>query len=142
MLVGLNVHVVLSVEKLTTPAKAFCAETVTVDVPALPAFTITVVGVRLIVKSWTVKVTVAECDNPALAPVVVRWIVEADAKEQDTVELPEPEMLAGDALQEVLFVARLTTPAKPLSPDTIMVEVTVDPAFPITVVAFTVSVKS
>jgi len=126
------VHVVLSVEKLTTPAKAFCAETVTVDV----------VGVRLIVKSWTVNVTVAECDNPALAPVVVRWIVEADAKEQDTVELPEPEMLAGDAVQEVLFVARLTTPAKPLSPDTMMVEVTVDPAFPITLVGFTVSVKS
>ena len=63
-------------------------------------------------------------------------------KEQEIVELPEPETLAGDAVQEVLFVARLTTPAKPLSPDTVMVEVTIDPALPLTLVGFTMSAKS
>jgi hypothetical protein len=59
-LVGATEHAVLFVAKLTTPAKPFCAEMVVVDVPALPAFTITVVGLRLIVKSWITKVTVAE----------------------------------------------------------------------------------
>ena len=59
-LVGATEHAVLLVAKLTTPAKPFCAEMVVVDVPALPAFTMTVVGLRLIVKSWIMKVTVAE----------------------------------------------------------------------------------
>ena len=57
---GETEHAVLLVAKLTTSAKPFCAETVVVDVPAAPAFTVTVVGLRLIVKSWIVKVTVAE----------------------------------------------------------------------------------
>ena len=75
-------------------------------------------------------------------PVVVTWIVEADAKEHDRVELPELGRLVGDAVQEVLLVARLTIPAKPLSPDTLMIEVTVDPALPVTPVGLTVIVKS
>jgi hypothetical protein len=48
----------------------------------------------------------------------------------------------GNAVQDVLLVARLTIPAKPLSPDTSMVEVTVDPALPVTAVGLTVMVKS
>ena len=59
-LVGATEHAVLLVAKMTTPAKPFCAEMVAVEVPALPAFTITVVGLRLIVKSWIMKLTVAE----------------------------------------------------------------------------------
>ena len=59
-LVGATEHAVLLVAKMTAPAKPFCAEMVVVDVPALPAFTITVVGLRLIVKSWIMKLTVAE----------------------------------------------------------------------------------
>lgn len=50
-LVGLVTHAVLFVPKLTVPAKPFNGVTVTVEVPALPAFTVTVVGVTLIVKS-------------------------------------------------------------------------------------------
>ena len=59
-LVGLKPHAVLFVENATTAAKPFCIATVTVVVPALPAFTMMVPGVTLIVKSWIVKVTVAE----------------------------------------------------------------------------------
>lgn len=59
-LVGATEHAVLLVARLTTPAKPFCAEMVVVDVPAAPAFTLTVVGLRLIVKSWMTKVTVDE----------------------------------------------------------------------------------
>lgn len=49
--VGFAAHAVLLVPKPTIPEKPFCGEMVTVEVPALPAFTVTVVGVRLIVKS-------------------------------------------------------------------------------------------
>ncbi len=139
---GLAAHAVLLVANPTTPAKPFCGVTVTVDVPALPAFTVTVVGIALVEKSWTVNVTVAEWDNPPLVPVAVTCTVEADTKEHDRVELPEPDKLVGDAVQEVLLVARLTIPAKPLSPDTLMVEVTMDPALPVMPVGLTVMVKS
>jgi hypothetical protein len=133
---------VLLVAKPTMPVKPFSGVTVTVDVPALPALTVTLVGMTLIEKSWTVNVTVAECDKPPLVPVAVTWTVEADAKEHDRIELPEPGKLVGDAVHEVLLVARLTIPAKPLSPDTIMVEVSVDPALPATPAGLTVMVKS
>ena len=58
--VGLGVHAVLLVANATIPAKPFSGVTVTVEVPELPAFALTVAGLTVIVKSWTVKVTVAE----------------------------------------------------------------------------------
>lgn len=141
-LVGLAAQAVLLVANPTTPPKPFCAEIVTVEVPAVPAFTTTVVGVRLIVKSWMVKVAVAEWDRPPFVPVTVTWTIEADAKEHDRVELPEPVTLAGDATHEVLLVARPTLPAKPSRLVTVIVEVTVEPALPVTLVGLTVIVKS
>jgi hypothetical protein len=126
-LAGLVAHAVLFVAKPTMPAKPFSAEMVTVDVPAVPAFTMTVVGVRLIVKSWIVNVTIAECDKPPLVPVVAMWMVEAEGNVHDRAELPEPVMAVGDAVHDVLLVARLTVPAKPFSPDIATVEVNVDP---------------
>ena len=50
-LVGLTAHAVLLVANATTPAKPFCAETVTVELPELPAFTVTIVGLTVTVKS-------------------------------------------------------------------------------------------
>ena len=47
-------------DRLTTPPKLWSAVIVTVEVAAAPAFTVTVVGLAAIVKSWTVNVTVAE----------------------------------------------------------------------------------
>jgi hypothetical protein len=141
-LVGLAAHAVLLVAKPTMPVKPFSGVTVTVDVPELPAFTVTVVGMTVIEKSWTVNVTVAECDKPPLVPVAVTWTVEANTKEHDRVELPEPGTLVGAAEHEVLLVARLTIPAKPLSPDTLIVEVSVDPALPVTPLGLTVMAKS
>jgi hypothetical protein len=43
--------VLLLVDRLTRPAKPFSDVTVTVEVPALPAFTVMVVGVAAIRKS-------------------------------------------------------------------------------------------
>ena len=59
-LVGLAAHAVLLVAKATIPEKPLRGVTVTVEVPEPPAFALTVAGVTLIVKSWIVKVTVAE----------------------------------------------------------------------------------
>ena len=53
-LVGETVHEVLLVARLTTPEKPFTAVTVIDDVPALPAITVTLVGLAAIVKSCTV----------------------------------------------------------------------------------------
>ena len=68
-LVGESVQDVLFVVRFTTPAKLLTAATVTVEVPAAPAFTVMDVGVAVMVKSVTVIVTVTECERLALAPV-------------------------------------------------------------------------
>ncbi len=57
--------------RLTTPLNPFTAATVTVDVPEAPALTVTLVGLAVMVKSWTVKVTVALADCDPLTPVTV-----------------------------------------------------------------------
>ena len=46
---------------------------------------------------------------------------------QDSVELPEPVTPVGETVHEVLFVVRLTTPANPFRPATVMVDVAAVP---------------
>lgn len=46
--------------RLTTPAKPLMAVTVNVEVADVPALTVRLVGVVLIVKSWTLYVTATE----------------------------------------------------------------------------------
>jgi len=60
MLVGVTLHDVLLVARLTTPAKPFNPVTVIVEVAALPAIAVTVVGLAEIAKSWNIKVATAE----------------------------------------------------------------------------------
>jgi hypothetical protein len=75
-LVGVRVHVrpddgdIVEV-RLTTPLKLSRDVTVTEEGPAVPALTVTLVGLATIVKSWTVKFTVAEWDRLPLVPVTV-----------------------------------------------------------------------
>jgi len=59
-LVGATEQEVLLVVRLTTPAKPFRAVIVILEVPAAPTFTLTLVGLAVIVKSWTTYVTVRE----------------------------------------------------------------------------------
>ncbi len=68
--------------------------------------------------------------------------VEADANVQDRVALPEPVTLAGATEHEVLLVVRATTPAKPFSPVTVMLEVPAEPALTVTVNGLADIVKS
>jgi hypothetical protein len=60
---------VVLVARLTTPVKPFTALIVAVDVPPAFTFTLTLVGLAAIVKSWTTNVTVAECESEPLVPV-------------------------------------------------------------------------
>ena len=60
----------------------------------------------------------------------------------DSVELPDPVTLVGATEHEVLLVVRLTTPAKPLSPETVIADVPADPALTVTLVGLAATVKS
>ena len=62
MLVGVSVHVIpvtglMLDARLTAPLKLWSPVTVMVEEPEVPAFTVTVVGLATIVKSWTMYVT-------------------------------------------------------------------------------------
>ena len=56
-------------------------------------------------------------------PVAVTCIVPAVTKVHDSVELPETVTLVGLTVHEVLFVVKLTIPAKAFRPVTMIVEV-------------------
>ena len=58
-------------DRLTTPLNPWRAVRVIVEVPAAPALPVTDVGAAAIVKSWTMKVTDAECDRLPFVPVTV-----------------------------------------------------------------------
>ena len=68
-LVGETVHAVLLLARLTTPANPFSAVTVIDDVPADPAFTVTLVGLAAIEKSRNTKVTSVEFFAPVAVAV-------------------------------------------------------------------------
>jgi len=76
ILVGVKVQVkpvagLMLEVKLTAPVNPSSAVTVMVEVPEAPAGTVALMGLAAIVKSWTVKVRVAGCDNAPLVPVTV-----------------------------------------------------------------------
>ena len=70
----------------TVPVNPLTGAMVIVDVPAWLTLTATLVGLATIVKSVTVKVTVAEWDNVPLVPVTVTVYVPA-GPEQESVEV-------------------------------------------------------
>jgi len=59
-----------------------------------------------------------------------------------SVAVPDPVMLVGVMLQAALSAARLTTPVKPFTEATVMVEVPAAPALAVTMVGFVVTLKS
>jgi hypothetical protein len=59
-------------------------------------------------------------------PVTPTWTV-PPVNVHDSVELPDPVTLVGATEHEVLLVVRLTTPAKPFRPVTVMVDVAAVP---------------
>jgi len=116
---------------------------VIVDVPADPALTVTLVGLAVMVKSAAaVNVTVTEWDNAPLVPVTPTWNVPPVVKVHDSVEVPEPVTLVGDTVHDVLLVARLTMPANPFRPVTVIVDVAAVPGVKLTLDGLAAIVKS
>jgi hypothetical protein len=140
-LVGDTVHEVLLVARLTIPANPFKPVIVTVDMPATPTLVVTGV-LAAIVKSWTTNVTVTEWDRAPLVPVTDTCLLPIVVNVQESVALPEPVTLVGATEQEVLLVARPTTPAKPFWPVTVILEVPAALTFTLTLVGLAAIVKS
>jgi hypothetical protein len=115
----------------TVPANPFRALTVIVEVAEEPAFT-AAGDVAAIVKSTKVKVAVAVWTRVPIVPVIVTLNVAAVVALQDSVAVPVPVMLASVMAPQVrpagTVSVRATTPAKPLRPVTVMVEVAEEPA--------------
>lgn len=128
--------------RATTPPNPLRPVTVIVEFPGMPTVTLIDAGLAAMVKSWTTKVTVVEWDREPLVPVTVTWTVEAVLKLQDNVALPGPITLAGETAHDVLFVLRLTPPAKPLLAPTEMVEMPEVPTSRVTDVGLPTRVKS
>jgi hypothetical protein len=85
---------------------------------------------------------VTEWERVLLVPVTPTWNVPGDVKVHDRVEVPEPVTLVGEIVQDVLLVARLTTPSNPSRAVTVIVEVPAEPATTVTLVWLAVIVKS
>ena len=75
-------------------------------------------------------------------PVTATWNVPPVVKVHDSVELPEPVTLVGDTVHDVLLVARLTMPANPFRPVTVIVDVAAVPGVKLTLEGLAVIVKS
>jgi len=63
-------------------------------------------------------------------------------KVHESVKLPEPGTLVSETAHDVLLVVRLTTPANPLRPVIVMVDVAAVPGLYVTVVGLAAIVKS
>lgn len=132
----------MTTETTTVPAKPLTGETVMVDGPETIPLIETEVGLDASVKSWTVKVTVVECERPALVPVTITWIVEVDEKLHDRVALPELTKLDGVIAHAVLFVVKVTAAENPFTGVTLTVEVPDAPTSTLTLVGVAVMAKS
>ena len=153
MLVGLKVQVRPAGEtvdvRATVPVNPLRGATVIVDVPAAPARTATLVGLAVTEKSGTlptVTVTVVEWLSDPLVPVTVTVKVLAVEPVQLRVEVPDPVTLVGVNVQvrpagEILDV-RATTPLKPLTAATVIVDVPEPPTVKLMLVGLAEIVKS
>jgi hypothetical protein len=118
--------------KATVPVNALTGVTVIVDVAAVPAVVPNDVGLAETVKSATATLTakVAECDNVPLFPVIVTVNAPLAEATQDNAKVPDPVTPVGFRVQlrpveGDTAAVRLTTPAKPLTAVTVIVEVAV-----------------
>jgi hypothetical protein len=131
--------------RATVPVNPFTGAIAMLEVPAWLTLTATLVGVAVIVKSVTVKVTVAEWDSVLLVPVTVTVYVPA-GPEQDSVDVWEAPrtMLVGVRVHVnpagETVEASATVPVKPLSGATVIVDVAVAPARAATLVGLAVTV--
>jgi hypothetical protein len=139
--------------RLTVPVKPLCAATVIVEVPASPARTVRVVGLAVTVYGVPeLTLTVALVVSPPPVPVTVTVKVPGVDEVQDRVDTPVAVpllnvTLVGETVHDrpadgELDAVRLTAPANPLRPVTVMAEFPVPPEGKSTVAGLAVTVKS
>ena len=86
--------------------------------------------------------TVTLWERLVLVPVTATWKLPVVVNVHDSVVLPEPVTLDFERVQEVLLVARLTTPLKALSAAMLMVEFPEALMLTVRLVGLAVTVKS
>ena len=77
-----------------------------------------------------------------LDPVTFTSTLPAEKNMHDNMAFPEPTILVGVMVQDVLLVDSVTTPAKPFTPVTVTVEAPGEPALTTTLVGLAAIVKS
>lgn len=113
-----------------------------------PLFRLSVVEFEDIVKSWTVYVVVRVWDSVLTEPVIVRAYVPACPVQARLVVPNVPRiMLAGASWHDrpvlgLTVYARLTVPENPSRPTATIVSVPCEPAFTVTLLVLSTSVKS
>jgi hypothetical protein len=70
--------------------------------------------------------------------VTPTWTTPPCVNVHESVDDPEPVTLVGETVHEVLFVAKVITPAKPFCPVMVIDDVPGDPAMTVTVVGLAV----
>lgn len=134
---------------VTVPANALIDVTVIEDVPAVPATTVTPVGLAFTEKSGTAMLytMAAPWVRVPLTPVTVTAKLPLVVALQESVEAPEPIILVGVRVQPMpvaglLAKLKLTTPVNPLTDVTVMVDVPAWLTLTATLVGFAEIVKS
>jgi len=129
--------------RLTVEEKPLRGAAVTVESPATLVPTVTLAGLADIVKSTTVKVTVAVCERLPMLPVTVTVTVPATVNAHDSVELPNPPVTVdGVRVHAVLSLVSATSPAKPFIGETVILDVPAEPTLTVAVDGAAVRVKS
>ena len=117
--------------RVTTPANPLTAVMVMDEVADWPAFTAAGLDAE-IVKLTKLKVAVAVWTREPLVPVTVSVKVPAEAELQETVAVPDPVTVPGVIAPHVkpagTVSVSVTTPAKPLTAVTVIVETADEPA--------------
>jgi len=153
ILMGVKAHVIpegeTDVVRDTVPANPLRTVIEIVEVPVAPARIVALFGLAVREKSvWFAMLTVrdVECDSDPLLPVTVTVNVPMVLPEQLSVEVPEPDKLAGLRPQVSpeldAFEVRDTEPLNPFCADTVIVEVAAPPLVKVILVGLAEILKS
>jgi len=134
---------------VTVPVNALIDVTVIEEVPAVPAITVTLVGLAFTEKSGTAMLyaMAAPWNRVPLTPVTVLAKLPLVVAVQESVELPEPLTAVGVRAQLMPLAGlpaklKLTTPVNPLTAVTVIVDVPAWLTLTATLVGFAEIVKS
>jgi len=143
---GVTVHErfveLVETARFTVAENPLSGATVIVESPGAFVCAVTVAGLADIVKSCTLKPTVAVCERPPMVPVTVTVTVPAAVNVHDSVELPNPVTVDGVRVHAVLSLVSATLPAKPLIGETVILDEPAEPTSTVAVDGAAVRVKS